>query len=37
MKLEKSKLGWIVLGHGLLGFTAAVSMMYFMSVIDYPY
>jgi len=36
MKLEKSKLGWIVLGHGLLGFTAAVSMMYFMSAIDYP-
>jgi len=36
MKLEKSKLGWIVLGHGLLGFTAAVSMMFFMSAIDYP-
>ena len=36
MKLEKSKLGWIVLGHGLLGFSAAVTMMYFMSVIDYP-
>ena len=24
MKLEKSKLGWIVLGHGMLGFTAAL-------------
>ncbi|HCD51155.1 MAG TPA: DUF3341 domain-containing protein, partial [Balneolaceae bacterium] len=23
MSLEKSKLGWIVLGHGLLGFTLA--------------
>lgn len=36
MKLKKSKLGWIVLGHGLFGFLGAVSMIYFMSVIDYP-
>ncbi|SMO44153.1 DUF3341 domain-containing protein [Gracilimonas mengyeensis] len=36
MKLEKSKLGWIVLGHGLVGFTGAIAMMYFMSVVDYP-
>tara|TARA_Y100001935_G_scaffold168043_1_gene138475 strand:- start:20293 stop:20844 length:552 start_codon:yes stop_codon:yes gene_type:complete len=36
MSLEKSKLGWIVLGHGLLGFTLAISMMYFMAVVDYP-
>ena len=27
MKLEKSKLGWIVLGHGLLGFSGALAMM----------
>jgi hypothetical protein len=36
MKLPKSKLGYIVIGHGLLGFTGALAMMYFMSVIDYP-
>ena len=36
MSLPKSKLGWIVMGHGLLGFTGAISMMYFMSVLDYP-
>lgn len=36
MKLEKSKLGWIVFGHGLLGFAGAVAMIYYMSVIDYP-
>jgi hypothetical protein len=36
MNLKKSKLGWIVLVHGILGFTLAVGMMYYMSVIDYP-
>lgn len=36
MKLKKSKLGWIVLGHGLIGFFGAIAMMYFMAVIDYP-
>ena len=36
MNLKKSKLGWIVLGHALIGFTGAVSMMYFMAVMDYP-
>lgn len=36
MKLKKSKLGWIVFGHGILGFSGALAMMYFMSVIDYP-
>lgn len=36
MSLKKSKLGWIVIGHGIIGFTAAISMMYYMSVIDYP-
>ncbi|WP_018127085.1 DUF3341 domain-containing protein [Balneola vulgaris] len=36
MNLKKSKLGWIVLGHGLLGLTGALAMMYYMSVMDYP-
>lgn len=36
MSLKKSKLGWIVLGHGLVGFIGALSMIYFMTVIDYP-
>jgi hypothetical protein len=36
MKLKKSKLGWIVLSHGLIGFFGAVAMIYYMSVIDYP-
>lgn len=36
MSIRKSKLGWIVLGHGLLGLTGALSMMYFMMVVDYP-
>lgn len=36
MKLPKSKLGLIVFGHAILGFTGAIVMMYWMSVIDYP-
>lgn len=36
MNLKKSKLGWIVLGHAILGFSGAIAMMYYMSVIDYP-
>lgn len=36
MNLEKSKLGWIVLGHALIGFTGAIAMMYYMAAIDYP-
>jgi len=36
MSLQKSKLGWIVLGHGLLGLTGALSMIYYMMVYDYP-
>lgn len=36
MKLKKSKLGKIVLGHGLFGMLGALSMIYYMSVIDYP-
>lgn len=36
MSLKKSKLGWIVAAHGLLGFTGAFSMIYFMMSFDYP-
>jgi hypothetical protein len=36
MSIPKSKLGWIVIGHGLLGFTGAITMIYFMMVADYP-
>jgi hypothetical protein len=36
MKLPKSKLGWIVGGHGLLGLTGSFAMIYFMMVYDYP-
>ncbi|MDR9415773.1 MAG: DUF3341 domain-containing protein [Gracilimonas sp.] len=36
MNLKKSKLGWIVFGHAILGFTGAIAMMYYMSVVDYP-
>ncbi|NBC25979.1 MAG: DUF3341 domain-containing protein [Bacteroidetes bacterium] len=36
MSLQKSKLGWIVFGHGLIGMTGALSMIYFMMVYDYP-
>jgi len=36
MKLKKSKLGWIVFSHGLLGFAGAFAMIYFMMVVDYP-
>ncbi|MEP1150898.1 MAG: DUF3341 domain-containing protein [Balneola sp.] len=36
MNLKKSKLGWIVIAHGLVGFTGALTMMYFMAVMDYP-
>ncbi len=36
MSLKKSKLGWIIILHGLIGFTGAIAMMYFMSVVDYP-
>lgn len=36
MSLPKSKLGWIVFSHGLVGFVGAISMIYFMSVADYP-
>lgn len=36
MSLKKSKLGWIVFGHGMLGLVGAFSMIYFMMVVDYP-
>lgn len=36
MNLKKPKLGWIVLGHGLVGFFGAIAMIYFMAVVDYP-
>jgi hypothetical protein len=36
MKLKKSKLGWIVLASGLVGFFGAIAMMYYMAVHDYP-
>lgn len=36
MSLPKSKLGWIVLGHSILGFAGAFSMIYFMATQDYP-
>ncbi|HMB98424.1 MAG TPA: DUF3341 domain-containing protein [Balneolaceae bacterium] len=36
MSLKKSKLGWIVLVHGLLGFSGALLMISFMMVFDYP-
>ncbi len=36
MSLQKSKLGWIVLSHGLVGLIVALSMIYFMMVVDYP-
>lgn len=36
MNLAKSKLGWIVAGHGLLGLSGAFAMIYYMMVIDYP-
>ncbi len=36
MSLKKSKLGWIVFAHGLIGLAGGFSMIYFMMVIDYP-
>jgi hypothetical protein len=36
MGLAKSKLGWIVFGHGLIGFSGAILMIYWMTVVDYP-
>lgn len=36
MSLQKSKLGWIVFSHGLVGFVGAVTMIYWMMVVDYP-
>lgn len=36
MSLQKSKLGWIVLSHGMVGLIGALSMIYYMMVYDYP-
>lgn len=36
MGLKKSKLGGIVLSHGLIGFFGALLMIWFMGVVDYP-
>lgn len=36
MSLKKSKLGWIVIGHGLLGFVGALTMISFMMIANYP-
>lgn len=36
MNLPKSKLGWIVLSHGLVGLIGGFAMIYFMMVVDYP-
>lgn len=36
MKLKESKLGWIVMGHAIIGFVGALVMMIWMMGIDYP-
>lgn len=36
MSLKKSKLGWIVFGHGLVGLVGGFAMIYYMMVVDYP-
>jgi hypothetical protein len=36
MGLKPSKLGWIVLGHALLGFFGAIALMVWTSSVDYP-
>lgn len=36
MGLRPSKLGWIVLIHGMIGFSIALVMITFMAYFDYP-
>ncbi len=36
MGLKPSKLGWIVLGHAVLGFAGAIALMVWTSAVDYP-
>lgn len=36
MNLPKSKIGWIVLGHGILGFFGALALILYTIYIDYP-
>lgn len=36
MKLKESKLGWIVLGHAIIGFVGALALMIWTMGVDYP-
>lgn len=36
MSLPKSKLGWIVFSHGIVGLVGGFAMIYFMTAVDYP-
>ncbi len=36
MKVPGSKLGWIVLGHGIAGLSLAFLMQWWMATVDYP-
>lgn len=36
MKITDSKLGWIVLAHGLAGGVGALALQWFTSAVDYP-
>ncbi len=36
MNLKKSRLGWIVLVHGLIGLIGALSLIYYTTAVDYP-
>jgi Protein of unknown function (DUF3341) len=36
MKVPGSKLGWIVLAHGIVGLGGALLMQWWMSAVDYP-
>ncbi len=36
MRLKKSKVGWIVLGHGLVGLVGAFVLIWFTMTINYP-
>jgi len=36
MSLPKSKVGWIVMIHGLIGFFGAIALIYYTIAIDYP-
>lgn len=36
MRVPGSKLGWIVLAHGILGFAVALGLQWWTSAVDYP-